>query len=132
MDQLGMFAEAAPPKSAAGNTRSRIDLKAWNTALGTEFQAKVARFILGHLVEFGPSSGEDVVDSMQTNGLVPSHGDGRAYGPAIQGMSTRGLIEAYGDGSRRKGNGTRGATIWRVTAKGRIELLAMVSKVVAA
>lgn len=113
-----------PPPAA----KARVDLKAFNAALGTEFQAKVARFVLGHLVEFGVQSGEDVVDAMQTSGLLPPTGDGRAYGPAIQGMSARGLIEPYGDGTRRKGNGTRGATLWRVTAKGRIELSAMGSK----
>lgn len=122
MNQMGMFSEAAAPAPVISHAKPRVDLKAFNAALGTEFQAKVARFVLGHLVEFGASSGEDVVDAMQAAGLTPTHGDGRAYGPAIQGMSHRGLIEAYGDGSRRKGNGTRGATIWRITAKGRIEL----------
>lgn len=124
MDQLGMFTETAAPIPQAATSKPRIDLRAFNAALGTEFQAKVARFVLGHLVEFGASSGEDVVDAMMLAGVRPPKGDGRAYGPAIQGMSHRGLIEAYGDGSRRKGNGTRGATIWRVTAKGRIELSA--------
>lgn len=127
MNQLGMFVEDAPPAAILA-ARPRTDLRAFNAALGTEFQAKVARFVLGHLVEFGPASGEDFVDAMQLAGLTPAHGDGRAYGPAIQGMSSRGLIEPYGDGSRRKGNGTRGATIWRVTAKGRIELSAMGQK----
>jgi len=128
MNQLGMFAdEIAPPPVVS--TRLRPDVCAINARLSTEFASKVARFVLGHLVEFGPTSGEDFVDAMQQSGLTPTHGDGRAYGPAIQGMSHRGLIEAYGDGSRRKGNGTRGATIWRVTAKGRIELSTMGSKV---
>lgn len=123
MSQLGMFTEetAPVPLPPAAKTR-RVDLRAFNAALGTEFQAKVAKFVLGHLVEFGPSSGEDVVDAMVASGVRPEHGDGRAYGPAIQGMSHRGLIEPYGDATRRKGNGTRGATIWRVTAKGRQEL----------
>ncbi len=125
MDQLGMFSEAAAPVPVVTTPRPRVDLKAFNAALGTEFQAKVARFVLGHLVEFGAASGEDVVDAMQADGLTPPTGDGRAYGPAIQGMSHRGLIEPYGDGTRRKGNGTRGATIWRITAKGRVELAAM-------
>lgn len=124
MDQLGMFTETTAPIPAVSAAKPRVDLKAFNAALGTEFQAKVARFVLGHLVEFGMQSGEDVVDAMQTSGLLPPHGDGRAYGPAIQGMSARGLIEPYGDGTRRKGNGTRGATIWRVTSRGRIELSA--------
>ena len=122
MDQLGMFSEAAAPiPAAAVRAKPRIDLKAFNAALGTEFQGKVARFVLGHLVEFGPTSGEDLVDAMQLAGLIPPRGDGRAYGPAIQGLSASLLAEPYGDGSRRKGNGTRGATIWRITAKGRVE-----------
>ena len=124
MDQLGMFSEAAAPIPSIVKAAPKIDLKAFNAALGSEFQAKVARFVLGHLVEFGPTSGEDFVDAMVLADVKPPKGDGRAYGPAIQGMSHAGLIEAYGDGSRRKGNGTRGATIWRVTAKGRAQLAA--------
>lgn len=124
-NQLSMFAEEAAPAVAA---RARPDVKSFNAALSSEFASKVTRFVLGHLVEFGPTSGEDVVDAMQAAGLNPAHGDGRAYGPAIQGMSSRGMIEAYGDGSRRKGNGTRGATIWRITTKGRTELAERGSK----
>lgn len=122
MDQLGMFSEAAAPTPVVGRPKPRVDLRAFNAALGTEFQAKVARFVLGHLVEFGPTSGEDLVDAMQASGPLPPRGDGRAYGPSIQGLRAAFLTEPYGDGGRRKGNGTRGATIWRITAKGRVEL----------
>lgn len=123
MNQLGMFAdEIAPPPVMS--SRPRPDVRAFNAKLSTEFASKVSRFILGHLCEFGAVSGEDIVDAMELAGVKPEHGDGRAYGPAIQGMSHRGLIEAYGDGNRRKGNGTRGATIWRITDKGRLELAA--------
>lgn len=121
--QLGIFSDEAAPVPVIALTKPRrVDLRAFNASLGTAFQAKVAKFVLGHLVEFGAKSGEDLVDAMLAGGLHPAHGDGRAYGPAIQGMSHRGLIEGYGDASRRKGNGTRGATIWRVTEKGRSEL----------
>lgn len=123
MNQLGMFADEAPAIPLAP-VRPRPDVRAFNAKLSTEFSSKVARFVLGHLCEFGAVSGEDVVDAMELAGVKPEHGDGRAYGPAIQGMSHRGLIEAYGDGNRRKGNGTRGATIWRITDKGRAELAA--------
>jgi len=89
-----------------------------NQALKAEFPTKVREFILTHLRRHGPTSGEDLTDAMLQAGIVPPGGDGRSFGPVYQQMSQRGLIEVYGVGQRRKGNGTLGAAIWRVTAKG--------------
>jgi hypothetical protein len=98
------------PASAAPN--------AFEETLAASFPERVQEFILTHLRRHGPTSGEDLTDAMVAAEITPPKGDGRRYGPVYQSMSARGLIEVYGVGHRRKGNGTLGAAIWRVTAKG--------------
>jgi hypothetical protein len=117
MSQLGMFSEELAPTPLAPLPPSRA-ITAINAALKGEFPGKVRDFVLQHLRANGAKSGEDLVDAMLEAGINPPKGDGRSFGPSIGGMHAAMLIEPYGDGSRRKGNGTRGATIWRITAKG--------------
>lgn len=93
-------------------------VNAIDEALKSQFPARVRDFILIHLRRHGPTSGEDLTDAMLTAGIVPPSGDGRKFGPVYQQMSQKGLIEVYGVGHRRKGNGTLGAAIWRITSKG--------------
>jgi hypothetical protein len=74
-------------------------------------------FILYRLGMFGPTSGEDLTDGMLASGITAA--DHRSFGPVFQMLSQRGLIEHYGVGYRRKGHGTLGAVIWRLTPKAR-------------
>jgi hypothetical protein len=92
-------------------------VKAIDEALKAEFPGKAKRFILTHLRRHGPTSGEDLTDAMKTAGIHHPDSD-KGFGGIYRVMHRDDLIEAYGDGCRRKGNGTRGATIWRITAKG--------------
>lgn len=87
-------------------------------ALRAEFPARAKEFVLTHLRRHGPTSGEDLTDAMLMAGIDPPGGDGRKFGPVYQAMSQRSEIENYGVTYRRKGNGTLGATIWRITDKG--------------
>lgn len=93
-------------------------ITAINEALKAEFPMRVQEFILTHLRRHGPTSGEDLTDAMLAGGINPPGGDGRRFGPVYQQMSQKDLIKVYGVGHRRKGNGTLGAAIWRITAKG--------------
>lgn len=93
-------------------------VSAISKALREEFPARVQTFVLTHLRRHGATSGEDLVDALILAGIKSPGGDARSFGPAIQACSRQQLIEPYGDGTRRKGNRTRGATIWRITAKG--------------
>jgi hypothetical protein len=91
-----------------------------DAALKAEFPARARGFVLTFLRRHRDAgiSGEDLTDAMLLAGINPPGGDGRKFGPVFQSMSQQGLIEVYGVGYRRKGNGTLGAAIWRITAKG--------------
>lgn len=108
MNQTSMdFPELALPPSLA--------VTAIDKAL---FQDTARGWILTWLSKFGPTSGEDIVDSMFAGGVRPPGGDGRKYGAHFQALHQLGMIERYGVAMRRKGNGTLGATIWKITDKG--------------
>jgi hypothetical protein len=95
-------------------------IEAINGALRAEFSDRARGFVLTQLRRCGREagiSGEDLVDALGAAGITPG-GDGRRYGPVFARLSEEDLIERYGVGQRRKGNGTLGATIWRITAKG--------------
>jgi hypothetical protein len=74
--------------------------------------------VLTHLRRHGPTSGEDLTDALILAGITPPGRDDRKFGPIYRSMSQGDLIEIYGAGYRRKGHGTLGANIWRITAKG--------------
>lgn len=93
-------------------------ISAIQAAIAAEFPQRARRFVLTHLRRHGPTSGEDLTDAMKNAGIHHPESD-KGYGGIYKGMHKHDLIEAYGDGNRRKGNGTRGATIWRITTKGR-------------
>lgn len=93
-------------------------IAAIDAALNAQFPERAKAFVLTHLRRHGATSGEDLTDALLLAGIRPPGGDGRKFGPVYREISQLGLMEAYGDGNRRKGNGTRGATIWRITAKG--------------
>jgi hypothetical protein len=95
-------------------------VQAIDDALKAQFPTKARDFVLTFLRRHQDAgiSGEDLTDAMVLAGITPPGGDGRKFGPVFQAMSQKGLIEVYGVGYRRKGNGTLGAAIWRITAKG--------------
>jgi hypothetical protein len=82
-------------------------------------QARARSFVLTHLRRHGATSGEDLVDAMTAAGMRPH--DARAFGPVFRGLAALDLIEHYGTADRRKGHGTNGARIWRVTRAGLAE-----------
>lgn len=98
-----------PPSMAIG---------AIDAALREEFPARARAFILTHIRRHGPTSGEDLTDALILAEIRPPGGDDRKYGPIYRQLSQEDLIEAYGVTYRRKGKGTLGASIWRITAKG--------------
>jgi len=113
MKQLGMEFLAEPLPA------SLVDAQAFQREAAASFAQEAHVWVLAHLKRHGPTSGEDLTDGLIDANIRPPHGDDRAFGPVYAGLSRAGEIEPYGDGNRRKGNGTRGATIWRITPKGR-------------
>jgi hypothetical protein len=89
-----------------------------NKALRDEFPARAREFVLTHLRRHGPTSGEDLTDAMLLGGIRAPGGKEQVFGHVYREMHREELVENYGVTYRRKGNGTLGATIWRITPKG--------------
>jgi len=81
------------------------------------FEQKARAFSLEFLRRHGPTTGEDLTDAMLAGGINPPRSE-RNFGPIYQQLAAEDLIEQYGIGRRRKGHGTWGAVIWKITAKG--------------
>ena len=60
----------------------------------------------------GGRSGEDLTDHCKAKGIVP-HND-KAFGAVFGSLSRAGQIVRAGYTLRRKGNGTSGATLWKL------------------
>lgn len=76
-------------------------------------RAGAARFILGELRRWGPTSSEDLTESAIAHGFRVH--DRRAYGPIYAKLVRDGLIACAGFCARRHGHGTAGGRIWRAT-----------------
>lgn len=117
---------------AAGKARAATDdeaaeyraQRAQGRALGEECLAKAGRtagfdaraaaaFMRSHLHAHGAVSSEDLVDAAKRAGHVPH--DDRAFGPVIAGMARRGEIFQAGTCLRKRGNGTAGGRLWRIS-----------------
>jgi hypothetical protein len=112
LNQLAMEFPASPGIVAA------LPPRAEGAETHKDFAGTARRWVLTHLRRHGPTSGEDLTDGMLAAGIRPPSGDDRNFGSVYAVMARELLIEAYGCGRRRKGNGTFGAVIWRVTKKG--------------
>jgi hypothetical protein len=73
--------------------------------------------VLDLLADGRPRSGEEIVDHCLRLGIVPH--DSRAFGSVFARLRQQGAIEAVGFTERKKGNGTGGARVWRITAASR-------------
>ncbi len=105
-----LFSQAAAPRQAGIDAGAACLKKAERRG----FDADAARAAVLELLADGrPRSGEEIVDHCQRLGLVPH--DARAFGAVIGTLARRGQIEAVGFAARRKGHGTAGARVWRVT-----------------
>lgn len=82
---------------------------------GAVFREQAKSYILTFLANHGQASAEDIVDrAANVAGLVPPSGEARAWGAPFNTLSRQGKIVAAGMTRRRKGNGVRGATVWRL------------------
>jgi hypothetical protein len=106
--QLAMNFEAA---REAGRTASEAcTARAERAGLDTD---GARRFVVGHLVRHGPTSGEDLVDALKAHGFR-GHDD-RAFGSVFSRAIERGLIVCLrSDLPRRRGHGTSGGKLYAV------------------
>ena len=84
---------------------------------GELFRERAKAFVLNYLREHGEKPGEDITDACVKAGIVPH--DDRAFGPVYMALARKGLIEKCGLVVRRRGHGTTGGNVWRLTVKGK-------------
>lgn len=89
--------------------------KAERTAPFSTEDAKAA--VLELLADGRPRTGEELVDHCMRLGIVPH--DQRAFGAVFRSLSGAGRIIAVGSSERKKGHGTAGARVWRITSASR-------------
>ena len=89
--------------------------KAERTAVFSTAEAKAA--VLELLADGRPRTGEELVDHCLRLGIVPH--DQRAFGSVFRSLSGAGRIVAVGNAERKKGHGTSGARVWRITSASR-------------
>lgn len=81
---------------------------------GRAFMDQAAAFVIRHLSR-GPAPGEDITDACKAAGIKPH--DDRAFGAVYLRLQRAGKIEKCGTVARRRGHGTSGGSIWRLTQK---------------
>lgn len=103
-----------PPMELAIKQRdTAIILQA--AANGEDFGRRSREFILNHLKEHGPTSGEALVIACKNNNILPASGDDRSYGGAFLSLSKRKLIYKAGSCKRSRGHATQGGIVWGLT-----------------
>ena len=111
MPEFDLFHQ--PPMSVAIKQRdTAILLQA--IANGEEFGRKSREFILQHLKDNGPASGEALVIAAKNAGIVPVKDD-RSFGGSFLSLSRRGLIKKVGEVKRSRGHATAGGIVWGLT-----------------
>ncbi len=83
-------------------------------ANGEEFGRRSREFILQHLKDNGPTSGEALVIACKNAGIVPMKDD-RSFGGSFLSLSKRGLIKKVGEVKRSRGHATAGGILWSFT-----------------
>jgi hypothetical protein len=80
---------------------------------GEGFAEAAAGFILWWLQSHGPTPGEDLTIACIERGIVPH--DDRAFGPVYAKLARLGQITKAGFCSHKRGHGTSGGIVWRLT-----------------
>ncbi len=134
LQQIDLFADApvvqvrkpAPTKAASDAGRALRAARARGEAAAQaatrravlaapDFRERARAHILAQLAA-GPMSSEDLTDSCAAAGIIAP--DPRAFGSIYSGLAREGLIVYAGDCKRRKGNGTRGGSLWKLPEAG--------------
>lgn len=69
-------------------------------------------FVLAHLEQHGPTSGERLTLACKAAGIEPH--DDRAFGAVYMGLVRQGRIAKAGTVRRERGHGTAGGNVWRL------------------
>ena len=80
---------------------------------GESFRDRASAFVVAYLHEHGATPGETITDAAIVAGIVPH--DARAFGPVYMTLARRRVIERAGYCARRKGHGTAGGSVWKLT-----------------
>jgi hypothetical protein len=78
-----------------------------------DFSVLAADFIVKHLQSVESAPGEDLTEACKKAGIIPH--DDRAFGPVYMRLSRDKKIEKAGSCARRRGHGTSGGIIWRLS-----------------
>lgn len=77
---------------------------------GRQFGELASTYIVQHIREHGPTSGEDLTEACHRAGIIPH--DDRAFGPVFFRLSKQGLIRKCGTAIRKRGHMTTGGNVW--------------------
>lgn len=78
-----------------------------------DFSERAQQFILAYLQRHGACSGEVLTNACLQAGIRPH--DDRAFGPVYMRLSRSRKIEKAGFCVRKKGHGTAGGNIWKLS-----------------
>ncbi len=81
---------------------------------GPCFLSQALRFVPDYLRKRGEASGEEITDACKAAGIVPENTD-RAFGVVYKTLLKDKLIFRAGFCMRKKGRGTAGGSVYRVT-----------------
>lgn len=92
--------------------------------VGETFLAAAKDFVLRYLEgrTGHEAPGEEITDACKSAGIVPARDD-RAFGPVYQSLARAGRIKRMGYCLRKKGHGTAGGIIWRLSDTGEMATL---------
>jgi hypothetical protein len=80
---------------------------------GKPFASAALVFIRDYLRKHGETSGEDLTTACCEAGIKPH--DLRAFGSVFMALKKDGIIEVCGTCIRKRGHGTSGGSIYRIT-----------------
>lgn len=111
---IAQDASTRTSRSIDGEKRRLLKALADKTARASaDFRERASAFILAHLEQHGPTSGEMLTDACKAAGITPPKGmDDRVFGPVYQSLAYHQRIRQCGTATRSKGHGTAGARVW--------------------